>query len=184
MPTRITTTAGTAHFYYLTGFREPEAVLAIVLGKKPRHILFCRDKNLEREIWDGFRFGPAGGQGSVRLRRGLSDRRTGSAHSRSDGQSGRHPYADRRASPRGINRVTRWLNAVRAKVRTGVTAPAELRDVRTPVATDAPHQGRGRDRHHGARREDFRRTRMRVRCALQGRACMNTRSRPRCCMSS
>jgi Xaa-Pro aminopeptidase len=45
-------------FYYLTGFREPEAVLVMVLGRKPRSILFCREKNLEREIWDGFRFGP------------------------------------------------------------------------------------------------------------------------------
>src|SRR5690348_1989595 len=45
-------------FYYLTGFREPEAVLVMVLGAKPRSILFCRDKNLEREIWDGYRHGP------------------------------------------------------------------------------------------------------------------------------
>src|SRR5512141_3288185 len=45
-------------FYYLTGFREPEAVLVMVLGAKPRSILFCREKNLEREIWDGYRHGP------------------------------------------------------------------------------------------------------------------------------
>src|SRR5881275_1123818 len=45
-------------FFYLTGFREPEAVLAMTLGAKPRSILFCREKNLEREIWDGFRYGP------------------------------------------------------------------------------------------------------------------------------
>ena len=45
-------------FYYLTGFREPEAVLVLVLGDKPRSILFCREKNLEREIWDGYRYGP------------------------------------------------------------------------------------------------------------------------------
>ena len=45
-------------FYYLTGFREPEAVLVLVLGAKPRAILFCREKNMEREIWDGFRYGP------------------------------------------------------------------------------------------------------------------------------
>ena len=45
-------------FYYLTGFREPEAVLVMVLGTKPRSILFCREKNLEREIWDGYRHGP------------------------------------------------------------------------------------------------------------------------------
>jgi Xaa-Pro aminopeptidase len=45
-------------FFYLTGFREPEAVLVMLLGAKPRTILFCREKNLEREIWDGFRYGP------------------------------------------------------------------------------------------------------------------------------
>ena len=45
-------------FYYLTGFREPEAVLVMLLGAKPKTILFCREKNLEREIWDGYRFGP------------------------------------------------------------------------------------------------------------------------------
>src|SRR5437868_13463316 len=45
-------------FYYLTGFREPEAVLVMVLGAKPRTILFCREKNMEREIWDGYRYGP------------------------------------------------------------------------------------------------------------------------------
>ena len=45
-------------FYYLTGFREPEAVLVLVVGEKGRTILFCRAKNIEREIWDGFRYGP------------------------------------------------------------------------------------------------------------------------------
>src|SRR5438105_4828944 len=47
-----------SHFYYLTGFREPEAVLVILMGKPNKSILFCREKNLEREIWDGYRYGP------------------------------------------------------------------------------------------------------------------------------
>ena len=50
-----------SYFYYLTGFGEPEAVLVIVAGADEgasKHILFCRDKDLEREIWDGFRYGP------------------------------------------------------------------------------------------------------------------------------
>ena len=47
-----------SYFYYLTGFAEPEAVLVLVGGDQPRSILFCRDKDLEREIWDGFRYGP------------------------------------------------------------------------------------------------------------------------------
>jgi Xaa-Pro aminopeptidase len=45
-------------FYYLTGFVEPEAVLVLVAGNHPQSILFCREKNAEREIWDGYRCGP------------------------------------------------------------------------------------------------------------------------------
>ena len=50
-----------SHFHYLTAFPEPEAVLVLIAGDAdktpPKHILFCREKNMEREIWDGFRFG-------------------------------------------------------------------------------------------------------------------------------
>src|SRR5579862_7178600 len=35
-------------FYYLTGFREPEAVLVMVLGDKAKSILFCRDRKSTR----------------------------------------------------------------------------------------------------------------------------------------
>jgi Xaa-Pro aminopeptidase len=48
-----------SHFYYFTGFAEPEAVLVLVAGDKAQSILFCREKNAEREVWDGFRYGPA-----------------------------------------------------------------------------------------------------------------------------
>ncbi len=34
-----------SHFWYLTGFHEPEAALVIVAGPQPRSILFCRDKS-------------------------------------------------------------------------------------------------------------------------------------------
>jgi Xaa-Pro aminopeptidase len=47
-----------SHFYYLTGFGEPEAVLVLIAGAEAQAILFCREKNPEREIWDGFRHGP------------------------------------------------------------------------------------------------------------------------------
>ena len=120
-------------FYYLTGFREPEAVLVMVLGAKPRSILFCREKNLEREIWDGYRHGPA----QARELFGFDEA---------------YPYGelDQRMpdilanrdvmhTPVGSDaawdlRVANWLNAVRARVRTGVTAPAQIRDVRAAVS--------------------------------------------------
>jgi Xaa-Pro aminopeptidase len=48
-----------SYFYYLTGFPEPEATLVLIAGAHNQSILFCRDKNEEREIWDGYRYGPA-----------------------------------------------------------------------------------------------------------------------------
>lgn len=46
-------------FYYLTGFTEPEAFLVIQTnGETTTTHLFCRPKDLEREIWDGIRLGP------------------------------------------------------------------------------------------------------------------------------
>lgn len=47
-------------FYYLTGFAEPESVAVLQSGVEKPYTLFCRERNREREIWDGLRAGTAG----------------------------------------------------------------------------------------------------------------------------
>src|SRR5262249_26085227 len=48
-------------FFYLTGFNEPESVAVLVPGRKQaEYILFVRDRDAKREMWDGKRAGPAG----------------------------------------------------------------------------------------------------------------------------
>ena len=48
-------------FYYLSGFAEPDAVLALVPGRKNgEFVLFCRERDVEKEMWDGSRAGPEG----------------------------------------------------------------------------------------------------------------------------
>lgn len=47
-----------SYFYYLSGFKEPEAAIVLIAGESNQSILFCRPKNEEREIWDGLRYGP------------------------------------------------------------------------------------------------------------------------------
>ncbi len=122
-----------SHFYYLTGFREPDAVLAIVLGKKPRHILFCRDKNIEREIWDGFRFGPHIGKEVFAFDEAYSI--TELEARIPELMANQHViHTPIGASAVWDQSISRWLNAVRAKVRTGATAPAEVRDLRAVVS--------------------------------------------------
>jgi len=48
-------------FYYLTGFAEPDAVAVLVPGRDSgEFLLFCRDRNPDKELWDGKRAGPDG----------------------------------------------------------------------------------------------------------------------------
>ena len=118
-----------SYFYYLTGFGEPEAVLVIVAGSEPKSILFCRDKNIERELWEGFRFGPD----AAREQFGFDE-----AHSFSSmdemipkllgNQAALHymPGAD----PSWDARIMGWLNQVRSQTRTGISAPSQIHDLR------------------------------------------------------
>jgi Xaa-Pro aminopeptidase len=46
-------------FYYLTSFPEPEAVAVLMPGRPDgEFLLFCRERNPERERWEGNRCGP------------------------------------------------------------------------------------------------------------------------------
>jgi len=118
-----------SHFYYLTGFTEPEAVLVIAQGKS---ILFCREKNIEREIWDGFRYGPEG----ARERFGFDQAHPVSALDREmerlleNRPALQYPMG---LDPEWDARAMRWVNAVRARVRAGVAAPERLQDVRALI---------------------------------------------------
>jgi Xaa-Pro aminopeptidase len=48
-------------FYYLTGFAEPDAAAVLVPGRpQGEFLIFCRERNPERELWDGPRAGPEG----------------------------------------------------------------------------------------------------------------------------
>ncbi len=120
-------------FYYLTGFREPESVLVILLGRKPKTILFCRDKNVEREIWDGFRYGPAAAAQAFGIDAAYS------IESLDEMLPSLMANQARIHTPLGVegnwdSRLAVWLNMVRAQSRTVATAPNEVHDLRAAVA--------------------------------------------------
>ncbi len=46
-----------SHFYYLTGFNEPDALLLITSGEGSESILFNRPNDAQKELWDGARLG-------------------------------------------------------------------------------------------------------------------------------
>jgi Xaa-Pro aminopeptidase len=118
-----------SYFFYLTGFPEPEAVCVLIAGAVPRSLLFCRDKDLEREIWDGFRYGPEGAKQTFGFDEAYSVKQLDELLPKL--------LADQPAvfSDVGENsgwdaRLMQWLNAVRAQARAGVAAPSEICDVR------------------------------------------------------
>jgi Xaa-Pro aminopeptidase len=119
-----------SYFYYLTGFTEPEATLVLIAGEREQAVLFCRDKNEEREIWDGYRHGPAGAKERFGFDTAFA----------SDDIDRELPKLMANAPALfyalGSNamldaHVQRWLNAVRVQARAGVTAPAAAYDIRT-----------------------------------------------------
>jgi Xaa-Pro aminopeptidase len=118
-----------SYFYYLTGFTEPEATLVLVAGAKQQAILFCREKNMEREIWDGYRYGPAAAkeefgfdaahaidQIDVELPKLMTNMPTLFYALGSDAKLDA--------------RIQNWLSGVRAQIRAGISAPAAAMDVR------------------------------------------------------
>jgi Xaa-Pro aminopeptidase len=121
-----------SYFWYLTGFPEPEAVVVLNGDRKPKSILFCREKHDEREIWDGYRYGPKAakiafgfdaaypiGQLDKKLAEFLVDRDT-LWHA-----IGHDAEWDAR--------IARALNEVRAQTRAGKRAPRAIHDLRAEL---------------------------------------------------
>lgn len=119
-------------FYYLTGFREPDAVLVLIAAEDEsasRQILFCRDKDAEREIWDGFRHGPQAAQEMFGFdaAHAISTLDALAVEFLADQPAVFHALG---RDPAWDQRIVGWINQVRGQVRKGVAAPTEIRDVR------------------------------------------------------
>ncbi len=112
--------------WYLTGFAEPDAVLVLVPGRKHgENLLFCRERDREREGWDGPRSGPEGAVATFgmddaypiadldEILPGLLEGRT------------RVYYHFGRDADFDLKLIG-WLNRVRAQMRMGAQPPHEF----------------------------------------------------------
>ena len=120
-------------FFYLTGFEEPGATLVMkVSADGSSHTLeshlFCRPKDLEREIWDGIRLGPEAAPKELGIE---------FAHSIHDlDQKLGELLADQTAiyirlaeNKEADAQLRRWMKQVRAQSRSGINPPSELHDI-------------------------------------------------------
>ena len=120
-------------FYYLTGFPEPEAALAIVVrGEHVETMLFCREKDEEREIWDGRRYGVEAAQKEFAVDRALP---IGSLDEEMPRLLENAPaifYALGRDATLD-EKVRSWMSKAGAKVRALVTRPTQAFDIAAMV---------------------------------------------------
>ncbi|WP_395056849.1 aminopeptidase P N-terminal domain-containing protein [Polaromonas sp.] len=115
-----------SYFYYLTGFSEPGAWLVITADG--RSTLFCRPKDLEREIWDGIRLGPKAAPGALGVDAAFSaDMLDEKMPLLLQNQKAVwYPFA----THAGLEtQVDGWLGKVRARIRFGAECPQSQHDL-------------------------------------------------------
>ncbi|MFZ6813908.1 aminopeptidase P N-terminal domain-containing protein [Undibacterium sp. Rencai35W] len=119
-----------SYFYYLSGFTEPEAVIVLIANaSEQRSILFCREKNPEREIWEGFRFGPTAAREHFGFDSAFAIDTLTSTMPDLLGDARTLFYSTGR-DPQLDARLHGWMEAVRARSRSGISAPATTVDIR------------------------------------------------------
>ena len=115
--------------FYVTGFEEPDAVLVLVPGRRQGQVvLFCRERDPDMELWNGYRLGPEGAVAYL----GVDDA---------------FPIDDLDEILPGLiegtqriyysmghcdvfdQRVIGWVNQIRKLVRTGAAPPADFTDL-------------------------------------------------------
>jgi Xaa-Pro aminopeptidase len=113
-------------FQYLTGFGEPEAVLVLIPGREHgESVLFCKERNPEKELWDGFLVGPDGAIEQYGVDDGfpivdIDDILPGMIEGRSLLY---YPLGKDQAFDA---QVMGWVNVIRSKVRSGAQPPGEF----------------------------------------------------------
>ncbi len=113
-------------FLYLTGFPEAHAIAVLLPGRpQGQYVLFCAEKDPEKEIWNGLRVGPEqacaeyGADDAFPLS-DIDDIMPGLIEGRS------RVYHALGKDAKFDRRVLDWVNLIRARVRNGSQPPGEF----------------------------------------------------------
>ena len=117
-------------FHYLTGFDEPDSWL--VVFATGRAVLLCREKNLEREIWDGIRLGPQAAPQALAVDEAFA---VGQLDELLPQWLAGQPAVWFPFAHMGLQaQVEAWLKTVRSRSRSGIESPSVMRDVAALVS--------------------------------------------------
>ncbi len=129
-------------FFYLSGFQEPDAVLVLVPGReRGEFLLFCRERDPKRELWDGARAGLEG----ARREHGADDAfPTADLDEIMPGLlEGRRSLFYTMGRQAGFDRrVVSWVERVRGAARSGLRAPEGFISLDGPLHEMRLHKNR------------------------------------------
>ena len=116
-------------FHYLSGFDEPSAVLVLLPGRtQGQVVLFCQERDPEKELWNGYRSGPEGACSDY----GVDDAfPIGDIDEILPGliEGRERMYYAMGKAPEFDRRIMEWVNTIRSKVRSGAHPPGEFVDL-------------------------------------------------------
>lgn len=113
-------------FYYLTGLQEQDAVLALIPGRKQGEaVLFCQEKNKEKELWAGKLLGPEAACAELEVDDAfpisdIDDILPGLIEGRE------RVYYSLGKDHDFDNRVMEWVKVIRSKSKQGAHPPGEF----------------------------------------------------------
>lgn len=113
-------------FYYLSGFVEHDAVLALLPGRERGEVvLFCQEKDKARELWTGVLMGPDQAIKQLKIDDAfpigdIDDILPGLIEGRN------RVYYSMGKDPRFDQRVMDWVKIIRGKARQGAHPPGEF----------------------------------------------------------
>jgi len=113
-------------FQYLSGFPEPEAVIALIPGREHgEYVLFCRERDPERELWDGLR---AGQDGAIKTYGADDAFPIGDIDDILPGliEGRERVYYAIGTNEAFDHRLMEWIKTIRAKARQGAQPPSEF----------------------------------------------------------
>jgi Xaa-Pro aminopeptidase len=113
-------------FLYLSGFSEPEAMMVLLPGERGGHsILFCRERDPQREMWDGLMAGVEGAVDQFGFDEAfpISDM---AKHLPKLLHGRERIYHDLGKDPEFDQLLIGWMNEFRAKTRKKFLAPDEI----------------------------------------------------------
>lgn len=116
-------------FQYLTGFDEPDSLAVLMPGREQgEYVLFVRDKDKEREIWDGYRAGPDGAVEDYSADDAFPiDDMDDIIPGLMEGKT--RVYAHMGVDSGFDHQLMAWLNSIRGKVRQGAVPPDDFSDI-------------------------------------------------------